>query len=258
MPPPDGFEVTSEVDAELRLDGLALLLDVDGTLLEIAPTPGEVVVDEEIIGLLRALSIRTGGALALVSGRSIANLDALFEPLLLPAAGLHGFERRSAAGEYHRRALPPGELLSQGRESLSALCDAHPALLMEDKRFAIAVHYRQAPQLERAVLSTVARTAVELGPEFVMQRGRCVAELRPADARKGAAVADFMCEPPFAGRRPVFIGDDITDESAFDYVNTVAGLSIAVGVSHPTLARGRLSSVKAARAWLRQLLEQPD
>jgi trehalose 6-phosphate phosphatase len=108
------------------------------------------------------------------------------------------------------------------------------------------------------VLAAVARIAAELTPEFVMQRGRCVAELRPADARKGAAVADFMREQPFAGRRPVFLGDDITDESAFDYVNHAGGLSLAVGVGHPTVARAHLRSVQTARLWLRRLLEQPQ
>jgi trehalose 6-phosphate phosphatase len=242
----------------LRLAELALFLDVDGTLLEIAPTPDDVVVDQDLVATVRALSIRTCGAVAFVSGRSIAALDRLFEPLMLPAAGLHGFERRSASGAYCRRSLPPGELLFEAREVLRDFCDRHPELLLEDKRFAIALHYRQAPHLESEVLVTVARLAERLGPSLVMQRGRCVVELRPAEARKAVAIAEFMQEAPFHGRRPVCLGDDLTDECAFDWVNGAGGLSVAVGVTHASVASAHLRSVQSARLWLRRLLEQAD
>lgn len=247
-----------EPQSHLRLSELALFLDVDGTILEIAPTPDEVVVDEELIAMLRALSVRTQGALAFVSGRSIAILDVLFHPLVLPTAGLHGFERRNAAGAYCRRTLPPGELLARARQSLRELCERHPELLLEDKRFALALHYRHVPELERDVLAEVSHLAVALGPSFAMQRGRCVVELRPAEARKAAAISAFMEEPPFHGRRPVCLGDDLTDECAFDWVNSAGGLSVAVGVSHASVATAHLRSVQSARMWLRRLLEQPE
>lgn len=247
-----------EPQVSLRLAELAFFLDVDGTLLEIAPTPDDVVVDADLLATLRALSIRTCGAVAFVSGRSIATLDRLFQPLMLPAAGLHGFERRSASGTYCRRSLPPGALLFEAREALRGLCDRHSGLVLEDKRFAIALHYRQAPHLESEVLKAVARIAERSGSALVMQRGRCVAELRPAEARKATAIAEFMQEVPFKGRRPVCLGDDLTDECAFDWVNGAGGLSVAVGVTHASVASAHLRSVQSARMWLRRLLEQVD
>jgi trehalose 6-phosphate phosphatase len=247
-----------EPQSALRVYDLAFFLDVDGTLVEIAPTPAEVIVDTVLVDVLRALSLRTRGALAFVSGRSIATLDLLFQPLMLPAAGLHGFERRSAAGAYCRCALPPGELLSQARAALRAFCERHPALLLEDKRFALALHYRQAPDLEGEVLAEMSQVAAALGPSFALQRGRCVAELRPAEARKASAIEAFMQEPPFRGRRPVCLGDDLTDECAFDWINRAGGLSIGVGVSHVSVATAHLRSVQSARMWLQRLLEQPE
>jgi trehalose 6-phosphate phosphatase len=240
----------------LRLSATALFLDVDGTLLEIAPTPDEVVVDAQVIALLRALALRTDGAVAFVSGRSIATLDSLFQPLMLPTAGLHGFERRSASGSYMRRALPSGLLLSKAREALLSLVDSEPGLLLEDKRFSLALHYRQLPHLEPQVVDTVTEIVASLGPEFELQRGRRVVEIRPAVAHKAAAIADFMHEPPFHGRQPVFLGDDATDECAFEVVNKIGGLSVAVGVMRDSCAQAHLPTVRAARLWLRRFLER--
>jgi trehalose 6-phosphate phosphatase len=244
-----------EPHAGLRIDELALFLDVDGTLLEIAATPESVVVEPDLPIILRSLVARTRGAVAFVSGRSIAVLDDLFQPLLLPAAGLHGFERRSAVGTYHRRALPPGELLFRGRETLRALVARHPTLILEDKRFALAVHYRQAPDLEALVLDEVGALAASLAPGFQIQRGKCVVEIRPAAASKAGAIEEFMKEPPFAGRRAVCLGDDITDESAFEWVNAHDGVSVAVGTARHTAATAHLHSVRAARMWLARLAE---
>jgi trehalose 6-phosphate phosphatase len=239
----------------LQPSELAFFLDVDGTLLEIAPTPGQVVVETELIKLLRALLVRSDGAVAFVSGRSIVTLDELFEPLMLPAAGLHGFERRDAAGTYMRRPLPPGIPLFEARVALQQLLELHPQLLLEDKRFALAVHYRSVPELESIVVATVRAILKSLGPEFEMQRGRCVVEIRPASANKAAAIAEFMEETPFRGRRPLCLGDDLTDECAFEWVNAARGLSIAVGVERTSAARAHLHSVHAARMWLRRLVE---
>lgn len=247
-------DVAREPHAGLRPDEVAFFLDVDGTLLEIAATPDEVLVEGELLALLRALMVRSDGAVAFVSGRSIAALDTLFQPLMLPAAGLHGFERRSALGTYHRQPLPPGELLFQAREALRSLVATHPQLVFEDKRFAIAVHYRLAPQLEALVLERVSEVTQVIAPAFEMLRGRYVAEIRPSGASKAGAVAAFMNEPPFKGRRPVFLGDDITDESAFEWVNAHGGLSVAVGVARETAAMAHLHSVRAARMWLDRLV----
>jgi trehalose 6-phosphate phosphatase len=228
----------------------AFFLDVDGTLLDLAPSPDAVVVDPALLDLLRALVARTHGAVAFVSGRSIAALDDLFKPLLLPTAGLHGFERRNAAGAYSRRALPSGDALTHARVMLREFADQTPGVLLEDKQFALAVHYRQVPQVERAVLAQVEEVARSIGSTLEIQYGRMVAELRPANASKATAIADFMREPPFAGRRPVCLGDDLTDECAFEWVNAAGGLSIAVGVSRATAATAQLASVAEARHWL--------
>jgi trehalose 6-phosphate phosphatase len=240
----------------LRANDLAFFLDVDGTLLEMAPTPDAVVVDQELLVMLRALVFGSGGAVALVSGRAIAALDELFKPLVLPCAGLHGFERRSASGTYTRRPLPPGNLLNEAREALTRLVVQHPDLLLEDKRFSLALHYRQAPHLESLVNERVAALAAALSPHFELQRGRCVAEIRPAQANKATAVAEFMQEEPFRGRRPLCLGDDLTDEYAFEWVNAAGGLSIAVGTERESHATAHLHSVAAARLWLHRLVAQ--
>lgn len=235
------------------LSSVALFIDVDGTLLEIAPTPLAVRVDPGLTDLLRALLLGTSGALALVSGRSIVEMDALFLPLTLAAAGLHGFERRGASGSYDCRRLPAAPALESARAMLLELANQHPGLLIEDKRFALALHYRRAPQLENVVARAMTDIAASVRPEFELQMGKMVAELRPAGSTKGVAVSEFMSEDPFRGRVPVYIGDDLTDESAFEWVNGAGGLSIAVNVSGATAARERLPSVSAVREWLAQM-----
>ena len=239
----------------LCAEELAFFLDIDGTLLEIAPTPESVVVDEELLQLIRALTLRSHGAVAFVSGRSIATLDELFEPLIMPAAGLHGFERRRGDGAYRRQPLPPGERLGCARSALQRLVMRHAELILEDKRFALALHYRAAPHLESLVLHEVAALAADLAPTFELQRGRFVAELRPAAANKAQAIAEFMSEAPFAGRRPLCLGDDLTDECAFEWVNGAGGLSFAVGVTRESCATAHVRSVRAARLWLHRLIE---
>jgi trehalose 6-phosphate phosphatase len=246
----------SPVSAGLKASELAFFLDVDGTLVDIAATPAAVVVDEELRSMLRALVFGSQGAVALISGRAIGVLDDLFNPLLLPCAGLHGFERRTAKGDYLRRPLPPGNLLSDAREALGRLVVEYPALLLEDKRFALALHFRQAPDLEWLVTETVTAVAAQMAPYFEIQLGRCVVEIRPAQANKATAIAEFMQEPPFRGRRPICLGDDLTDEYAFEWVNAAGGLSIAVGTERDSHARAHLHSVAAARLWLQRLAAQ--
>jgi trehalose 6-phosphate phosphatase len=240
----------------LSASELAFFLDVDGTLLEIAETPDAVVVDEGLRSMLGALVSASGGAVALVSGRSIGVLDDLFRPLQLPCAGLHGFERRSAMGEVSHRPRAPAYLLNAARDELALLLARYPELLLEDKRFSLALHYRQAPHLEALVNERVGALADALGPQFELQRGRCVAEIRPAQANKATAVAEFMQEEPFRGRRPLCLGDDLTDEYAFEWVNAAGGLSIAVGTERDSHARAHLHSVAAARLWLSRLVKQ--
>jgi trehalose 6-phosphate phosphatase len=242
---------------KLALTAVALFLDVDGTLLELAATPYAVSVSDDLREGLRTLAGAVGGAVALVSGRAIVDLDALFAPLTLPSAGLHGFERRGASGEYHRRPLPSGAALEVARRAMLDLAGRHAGLLVEDKRFALALHYREAPHLEDAVVTAMENVAARLEGELELQHGKMVVELRPAGATKAQAVAAFLDEPPFAGRLPVFIGDDLTDEPAFDLVNRRDGLSVVVGATRPSAARARLTNVTAVHDWLAQLQADP-
>lgn len=237
----------------VELTRSALFLDIDGTLLELAATPESVVVDPALVRLLCKINLLTDGALALVSGRQIAEIDSLFPSLAFCAAGLHGFERRDSSGKRHDSSSPPGTVLAAVHRSLADLVAAHPGLLLEDKQFALALHYRLAPHLEDRVAAEMTRIAQDVRPIFELQMGKMVAELRPAGANKGAAVRQFMAEAPFAGRYPVYIGDDLTDESAFEQVNALGGLSIAVGVPGPTAATAALADVTAVRAWLGSL-----
>jgi len=240
----------------LALTAIALFLDVDGTLLEIAATPRAVSVSDDLRERLRALSSAGGGAVALVSGRAIADLDALFAPLTLPSAGLHGFERRGASG-YGRRPLPSAAALEAARAAMLDLAGRHAGLLVEDKRFALALHYREAPHLEDAVVKAMENVATRLAGELELQHGKMVVELRPAGATKAEAVAAFLAEAPFAGRLAVFIGDDLTDEPAFELVNRLDGLSVVVGAGRASAARACLADVNAVHDWLAQLQGEP-
>ncbi len=239
------------------LSTIALFLDVDGTLIDIAATPEAVSVPAELREQLRGLALASGGAVALVSGRAVANLDALFAPLRLPSAGLHGFEHRGASGEYRRHADPSTAALEVARSAMSQLAGRHAGLLLEDKRFALALHYRGAPHLEDAVVAAMREVAARVGEQFDLQRGKMVVELRPAGATKAKAVAAYLEEAPFAGRVPVFIGDDLTDEPAFELVNRCGGLSVLVGAPRASAARARLADVAAVREWLAELRAQP-
>lgn len=242
---------------KLDISAIALFLDVDGTLLEIAAAPQSVSVPGDLRERLRALFLAGGGAIALVSGRAITDLDKLFAPLTLPSAGLHGFERRCASGIYRRRTPPSAAALGVAREAMLRLAREHPGLLVEDKQFALALHYRGAPQLEDTVVATMKGIASNLVGELELQRGKMVVELRPAGATKAEAVAAFLAEAPFAGRLPVFIGDDLTDEPAFELLNRLNGVSVVVNAGRPSAARARLPDVAAVHGWLAELLAEP-
>jgi trehalose 6-phosphate phosphatase len=242
---------------DLPLSAVALFLDVDGTLLDIAATPQAVSVPHHLRARLRALHAASGGAVALVSGRTIGDLDALFAPLALPSAGLHGFEVRGVSGACRRLPSPSTAALEAARVAMLRLAARHAGLLVEDKRFALALHYRAAPQLEETAVDAMQEVAACVGEELELQRGKMVVELRPAGATKAKAVATFLREAPFTGRVPIFIGDDLTDEPAFELVNRLEGLSAVVDATRPSAARARLADVTAVRAWLDQLQADP-
>lgn len=232
----------------------ALFLDVDGCLLDFAAHPAEVSVDRGLRASLERLSDRLDGAVALVSGRAIADLDALFEPLRLPAAGLHGLEWRSGGQQVSPSPRPPA--FDQVRDAARRVADAHPGALVEDKGVALALHWRGAPDAESAMQS-LAGAAVSRLPGYLLQPGNHVVELRPGAQDKGSAVRTLMSRRPFRGRTPVFAGDDLTDEHAFAAVNDMGGLSILVGEREPSAAALGLADPAAVRAWLAALAGAP-
>ncbi|MGH8263292.1 MAG: trehalose-phosphatase [Steroidobacteraceae bacterium] len=224
-----------------------LFLDVDGTLVDFALRPEGVAVDAGLIELLRAASKRTHGAMALVSGRPIAQLDRLFAPLNLPAAGVHGDERRDADGAMHYIS-DEDERLRPARATLRALVSARAGLIFEDKRSALALHYRLSPQFKEEAHETMTQLAQGLLPDYELLDGNHVFELKPRSFNKAMAIEAFLAESPFRGRTPVFLGDDTTDMDGFAAVERHGGLAIAVG--ERVSATWRLADPLAVRAWL--------
>jgi trehalose 6-phosphate phosphatase len=227
-----------------------LFLDVDGTLLELADHPGAVFVDAELRRLLERLRAAANGAVALVSGRTVGDLDRLFGDLRLPLAGLHGCERRDAQGHLHVAPVAI-EQLADVREGLARLVARHPGLLLEDKGAGLALHFLQARELEHALRAEVALLAAPLVPRFALLDGHAVIEVKPAAHTKDSAVTEFMQEVPFRGRVPIFIGDDQTDYGGFDAVRRFDGLAVAVGPR--VKAEWWLPGPAAVRQWLDQL-----
>jgi len=221
---------------------------VDGTLLELARTPDAVHVESATLDLVHGVHVITGGALALVTGRSIEDVDRLFGGAPLPIAGQHGLERRDGAGVWTvDESAAVGMQIARRR--LTDVANAFDGLLMEDKGRSLALHYRAAPQLETYVLESVRALGEDLGDAYAIQVGKYVVELRPAGTDKGEAIRAFMEEAPFAGRTPVFIGDDVSDEHGFAVVNEMDGYAVKVGEG-ATIARWRLPDVHAVERWL--------
>jgi trehalose 6-phosphate phosphatase len=231
----------------------ALFLDFDNTLVDFAPLPESVVVPPDLITSLQCLQQAANGALAIISGRPLEQIDHFLAPLRLPAAGVHGAERRSADGRMAQLPVPDIEDLLMYLQPLAA---QHAGLLLEVKRGALALHYRRAPHLEQICVQAMSEALAHV-QGFALLRGSMVVEAKAADISKGNAIAAFMNEAPFAGRRPLFIGDDITDEAGFAWVQSepVGGLGIKVGPG-PSLARARIASPAAVRSMLAQVLEQ--
>lgn len=232
---------------------LALFLDFDGTLVSLAAHPDDVDVSPRLKELLGELDKTFEGAVAVVSGRPLDQLERLLAPVSLPMAGIHGLEWRDADGTRHTALDKPAQLASC-RDALKAFVEARPGLHYEDKGVSLTLHYRGAPQLAEACREFFEAQHRALGDTFEMIAGKCVLELRPGGYHKGTAVARLLDQTPaFRGRTPVFIGDDVTDEDAFHVVNARGGHSVRVGRQSETCATCYLESVQEVLTWLESL-----
>jgi trehalose 6-phosphate phosphatase len=234
-------------------DQFALFLDFDGTLVAIAERPDDVRLDPETRDALADLNGLLAGALAIVTGRDIEVIDRFLAPLRLSIAGVHGLMRRDARGRTYTSPFDAG-LPAAIERAVSPLLQKYPGLLMERKHGAVALHYRDHPELEQVSLDALENAVNDLR-ETEIKRGKMVVEVKAIGGNKGAAVADFLKEEPFAGRRAVFAGDDVTDEDAFVLVNARDGISIKVGPG-ATNATYRSSGTAEFLYWLRRLPAQ--
>jgi len=233
------------------LGSIALLLDVDGTIVDTATTPGSVVVLGSLHASLEELHGKCDGALALVSGRQIRDLDRLFAPLRLPAIGGHGAEMRlpGKAAAFAQGA----DLGSAFRDQVATVAAADPRIILEDKGSSLAVHYRLAPELEPTLKIKIAAIIERLAMKDVeLMHGKAVIDIKSTQFSKGAAVRKLMKCPPFLDRRPVFVGDDTTDESVFALLPTLGGLGYSVGRFIPG-TNGTFSAPRDVRQWLASL-----
>ena len=229
----------------------AFFFDIDGTLAPFQTVPQDVSIPSHVIGQLGILRDRLGGALAFVSGRPLEQIDALTRPLQGGAAGIHGAEIRTLDGKVTRASIDTQQL-SQIEQMLAEQTRAFKGVLIEKKSMAFALHYRQAPDAQRP-LQALANTVVERYPDFKVQAGKCVWEIKPRSCDKGKAIRFLMESAPFFGRVPVFLGDDITDEAGFRYVNQQQGVSIKIGEGESE-AIHRIAGVTQVYEWLDDLI----
>lgn len=237
-----------------RLDQYALLLDIDGTLLDLAPTPREVWVPPGLATTLNRLHEKTAGALALVSGRSLNDIDLIFAPEQFPAVGGHGAEMRiSGDSEAVATRAPPMD--KELKRRLAAIAKLSPGILLEDKGYSLALHYRLAPHAEQAIYDAVSLIRAEFpdAPIEIMP-GKCVCEIKPSGFNKASGVIELMSHQPFKGRRPIFIGDDVTDESVFAILSDFAGVAFSVGRRAKGVAN-YFDEPRDVREWLARLID---
>jgi trehalose 6-phosphate phosphatase len=236
-----------------HLSETAVLLDIDGTLLDLMPTPREVWVPPGLAKTLRRLHERTGGALAMVSGRSLNDIDLIFAPDQFPAVGGHGAEMRIRGTDEAVSAAPPMD--KELKLRLAAIAKLSPGILLEDKGYSLALHYRLAPHAEKAIYAAVSLIRADLpnAPIEVLP-GKCVCEIKHAGSNKASGVRELMKQAPFKGRRPFFIGDDVTDESVFAIMPDMDGLAFSVGRRAKGVA-GHFDAPSDVREFLAHLLD---
>jgi trehalose 6-phosphate phosphatase len=237
-----------------RLDQCAFLLDIDGTLLDLAPTPREVWVPPGLAKTLNRLLTRSAGALALVSGRSLNDIDLIFAPEQFPAVGGHGAEMRiSTESEAVATHAPPMDKALKRR--LAAIAKLSPGILLEDKGYSLALHYRLAPHADKAIYEAVSLIRADLpnAPIEVLP-GKSVCEIKHSGFNKASGVRELMTHEPFRGRHPIFIGDDVTDESVFAIMPDLGGLAFSVGRRAQGVA-GHFDEPGDVREWLAHLVD---
>jgi trehalose 6-phosphate phosphatase len=237
-----------------HLSECAVLLDIDGTLLDLMPTPREVWVPPGLAKTLRRLLERTGGALAMVSGRSLNDIDLIFAPDQFPAVGGHGAEMR-IRGDSEAVAGHAPPMDKELKRRLAAIAKLSPGILLEDKGYSLALHYRLAPHAEKAIYEAVSLIRADLpnAPIEVLP-GKCVCEIKHAGFNKASGVRELMLREPFKGRRPFFIGDDVTDESVFAIMPDMDGLAFSVGRRAKGVA-GHFDAPGDVREFLAHLLD---
>jgi trehalose 6-phosphate phosphatase len=232
---------------------VAILLDIDGTLIDIAPTPHDVCVPPGLPQILKGLLANTSGALALVSGRSLPDIDGLFAPARFPAVACHGAEIRAAASD--AVAIRAEPLEPELKRRLASIANLSPGILIEDKGYSLAVHYRLAPQAEKAIYAAVSLIQADLADAPIeVLPGKCVCEIKRSGFTKASGIRELMTQGPFAGRRPLFVGDDVSDESAFAIMPEFGGIAFSVGKEARGVA-GHFDTPSDVREFLARLLD---
>ena len=237
-------------------DSTAIFLDVDGTLLDIVNDPASVVADVNLTTLLRSIEARLSGALALVSGRTLEEIDRIFAPAQFTAAGAHGAQTRMPDGQLDTSLADP--LPRSATAVLGGFAARHPGLLVEIKDAGAALHYRQAPECETEARELVTSLLTNLGEEYRLIDGKMVLEIAPRRRDKGEAILRLMSDPVFTRRPPVFLGDDVTDEDGFAAVNGLNGISVRVGEAKATAALHSLPDTGSVRNWLESVFAEPQ
>ncbi len=235
----------------IRLPRPALFLDMDGVLAPLAETPDAVGPRPERTAALKAVARRLAHRVAIISGRTIAEIDRIAEASTASASGVHGLERRCADGSLHR--MDPAPAVREAVAAFEAFARTRPGIIVEDKTVSAGLHYRGAPDHAGAALALARQLADETG--LAMQAGNLVVELKTPGTSKGTALQAFMQEPPFAGAVPVMLGDDLTDEDGFRAAEALGGFGVLVGSPRETAARYRLPDVAAVLAWLNAVEE---
>ena len=235
--------------------GVALFLDIDGTLLEISDKPALVTVNDNLKRLIFKLERCLNGAVAFISGRTILEVDQLFNPLRLATSGKHGAERRDTLGQTSIAKYNASIITTHTVKTLQKFVNKNPGTMLEDKRQTLALHYRLKPQIEKKATDLI-NCLISDHTELELLKGKMVLEIKPKATHKGTAIAQFMKEHPFAGKTPFFFGDDASDEDGFQVINSINGISVCVNPQLNSIAKFKLDTVSSVIDWLESLIKE--